>query len=75
MLGEAGAVDLNGTNQTAECSDDDPVVPQSDWGIVEKGWKAHVLGEAEHTFKDALEAVTTLRVRLSISSSSRIDRA
>lgn len=34
-----------------------------------------MLGEAEHTFKDALEAVTTLRVRLPISSSSRIDRA
>jgi 2,3-bisphosphoglycerate-independent phosphoglycerate mutase len=34
---------------------------ESDWDIVERGWKAHVLGEAEHTFKDALEAVTTLR--------------
>lgn len=37
---------------------------QSDWDIVERGWKAHVLGEAEHTFKDALEAVKTLKVRL-----------
>lgn len=35
---------------------------QSDWEIVERGWKAHVLGEAEHTFKDALEAVKTLKV-------------
>ena len=29
---------------------------------MERGWKAHVLGEAPETFKDALEAVTTLRV-------------
>ena len=29
---------------------------------MERGWKAHVLGEAPKTFKDALEAVTTLRV-------------
>lgn len=35
---------------------------QSDWEIVERGWKAHVLGEAEHTFKDALEGVKTLKV-------------
>ena len=36
---------------------------QSDWDIVKRGWYAHVLGEAEHTFKDPVEAVTTLRVR------------
>ena len=36
---------------------------QSDWDIVKRGWCAHVLGEAEHTFKDPVEAVTTLRVR------------
>ena len=36
---------------------------QADWRIVERGWNAHVLGQAEHTFKDALTAVTTLRVR------------
>lgn len=42
---------------------------QSDWEIVERGWKAHVLGEAEHTFKDALEAVKTLKVQMSVSDS------
>lgn len=36
---------------------------QADWGIVEKGYKAHVLGEAPHKFKDAKTAVKTLRVR------------
>ena len=30
---------------------------------MERGWNAHVLGHADHTFKDALTAVTTLRVR------------
>ena len=35
---------------------------QSDWDIVKRGWYAHVLGEAEHTFTDPVEAVETLRV-------------
>ena len=34
---------------------------EADWGIVERGWKAHVLGEAPHTFTKALDAVTELR--------------
>ena len=34
---------------------------EADWKIVERGWKAHVLGEAPHTFKDAKTAVQTLR--------------
>ena len=34
---------------------------EADWKIVERGWKAHVLGEAPHTFKDAKTAVETLR--------------
>ena len=38
---------------------------QADWNIVKKGWYAHVLGEAPHTFTDALDAVKTLRVRQS----------
>lgn len=38
---------------------------QADWDIVEKGWKAHVLGEAPHKFKDAKTAVTSLRVSYS----------
>ena len=37
---------------------------QADWKIVERGWHAHVLGEAEHKFPSALEAVKKLRVRL-----------
>ena len=36
---------------------------QADWKIVERGWQAHVLGEAEHKFPSALEAVKKLRVR------------
>ncbi|EPY22829.1 phosphoglycerate mutase [Strigomonas culicis] len=32
----------------------------ADWEIVERGWKAHVLGEARH-FKSAKEAMTTFR--------------
>jgi hypothetical protein len=35
---------------------------QADWSIVKRGWDAHVLGKAPHTFKDALTAVKTLRV-------------
>jgi len=35
---------------------------QADWKIVERGWHAHVLGEAEHKFKSALEGVKELRV-------------
>lgn len=34
---------------------------EADWNIVNKGWYAHVLGEAPHTFKDCLTAVKTLR--------------
>ena len=30
---------------------------------MERGWHAHVLGEAPHTFTDPVEAVKTLRVR------------
>ena len=36
---------------------------QADWKIVERGWHSHVLGEAEHKFPSALEAVKKLRVR------------
>ncbi len=36
---------------------------QADWKIVERGWHAHVLGEAEHKSKSALEAIKKLRVR------------
>ncbi len=32
---------------------------QADWSIVERGWKAHVLGDARH-FKSAEEAVQTM---------------
>ena len=36
---------------------------QADWGIVEKGWKAHILGEAPDTFTDALDAVKAQRAK------------
>ena len=42
---------------------------QADWKIVERGWHAHVLGEAEHKFATALEAVKKLRVRHTVSLS------
>lgn len=35
---------------------------EADWNIVKRGWEAHVLGEASHTFKDAATAIKTLRV-------------
>ena len=34
---------------------------EADWEIVQRGWNAHVLGEAPHKFTSALEAVTELR--------------
>lgn len=37
-------------------------VLQADWNIVKRGWHAHVLGKAPHTFTDAVTAVKTLRV-------------
>ena len=33
---------------------------EADWDIVERGWKAHVLGEAEHKFPSLTEALTEL---------------
>jgi hypothetical protein len=34
---------------------------EADWSMVERGWKAHVLGEAEHRFADAGAAIAALR--------------
>ena len=34
---------------------------QADWKIVERGWHAHVLGEAPHKFTSALEALKKLK--------------
>lgn len=34
---------------------------EADWDIVKRGWQTHVLGEGEHKFGSALEAVETLR--------------
>ena len=34
---------------------------ENDWEVVKRGWDAQVLGEAPHKFKNALEAVKTLR--------------
>ncbi|KAG6548579.1 hypothetical protein Mapa_010068 [Marchantia paleacea] len=33
----------------------------ADWKIVERGWHAHVLGEAPHQFQSAVEAITTIK--------------
>ncbi|KAH9308933.1 hypothetical protein KI387_036844, partial [Taxus chinensis] len=34
---------------------------ENDWGVVKRGWDAHVLGEAPYKFKGAVEAVKKLR--------------
>lgn len=34
---------------------------EADWGIVEKGWHAHVLGKAPTTSTSALDAYRTLK--------------
>jgi 2,3-bisphosphoglycerate-independent phosphoglycerate mutase len=34
---------------------------EADWNIVKRGWDAHVLGKAPHTFPDAVTAIKTLR--------------
>lgn len=41
--------------------------PQSDWRVVQRGYYAHVLGEAPHHFKDPVEAVRTLKKDNSVS--------
>jgi hypothetical protein len=47
-----------------------PCCEQADWRIVERGWHAHVLGEAPHTFTSAVEGVKTLRVSAPVFASS-----
>ena len=34
---------------------------EADWGMVERGWRAHVLGDAPHKFKCPKEALTELK--------------
>ena len=34
---------------------------EADWGMVERGYNAHILGEAEHKFTDATVALKTLK--------------
>lgn len=34
---------------------------EADWSMVKRGWDAHVLGKAPHSFSDAVTAVKTLR--------------
>ncbi|GLC55262.1 Phosphoglucomutase-1 [Pleodorina starrii] len=34
---------------------------EADWSMVKRGWDAHVLGKAPHTFTDAKTAIVTLR--------------
>jgi 2,3-bisphosphoglycerate-independent phosphoglycerate mutase len=40
---------------------------ESDWRVVQRGYYAHVLGEAPHYFKDPVEAVRTLKKGNSVS--------
>ncbi len=40
---------------------------QSDWRVVQRGYYAHVLGEAPHYFQDPVEAVRTLKKGNSVS--------
>ena len=35
---------------------------QSDWRIVQRGYDAHINGEAPNKFKDPIEALKTLKV-------------
>ncbi|KAK3021205.1 LOW QUALITY PROTEIN: hypothetical protein RJ639_046624, partial [Escallonia herrerae] len=34
---------------------------KNDWGVVKRGWDAQVLGESQHKFKSAIEAIKKLR--------------
>ncbi|GBG83037.1 hypothetical protein CBR_g36655 [Chara braunii] len=34
---------------------------ENDWRIVERGWRAHILGDAPHKFSSALEALKVLK--------------
>ena len=34
---------------------------EADWAMVKRGWDAHVLGKADHTFADPATAITELR--------------
>jgi 2,3-bisphosphoglycerate-independent phosphoglycerate mutase len=34
---------------------------EADWGMVERGWRAHVLGEAPHVFSSLTEALSAFR--------------
>jgi 2,3-bisphosphoglycerate-independent phosphoglycerate mutase len=36
---------------------------EADWSVVERGWQAHVLGEAPNRFRTAAEAVRAIRER------------
>ena len=38
---------------------------EADWAMVQRGWAAHVLGTAEHTFTDPVEGVKALRKGMS----------
>lgn len=37
---------------------------QSDWNVVKRGYYAHVLGEADNHYKDPVEALKELKVKL-----------
>lgn len=51
-----------------------PPLLQSDWRVVQRGYYAHVLGEAPHTFEDPVEAVRALKKDNSVSGGRRLLR-
>lgn len=44
---------------------------EADWTIVQRGWNAHVLGEAPHKFPSAMEAIKTLKAKEGRQSSDQ----
>lgn len=49
-----------------------PPALQSDWRVVQRGYYAHVLGEAPHHFKDPVEAVRKLKKDNSVSGGQAV---
>jgi hypothetical protein len=47
---------------------------QSDWGVVQRGYYAAVLGEAPHTFTDPVAAVRELKKDNSVSGAQQVLR-
>lgn len=57
------------------CIQFSPAAPrrvQSDWRVVQRGYYAHVLGEAPHYFQDPVEAVRTLKKGNAVSGGGTV---